>query len=127
PGPGGDVEDVAVEDVEHAQPDFAPHHLLLVGDHVHHLERAGVDQAQVQAEVNHEEARGRGALEVLGIQVAPGGGDAGRTDVEVERGDAARHIEVGAWHLARQDAAVFGRRVRGGGRLVGDKPVVGVF
>src|SRR5690606_30093453 len=43
PGPGRDVEDVAVEHVEHAQADFAAHHLLLVGDHVHHLEGAGVE------------------------------------------------------------------------------------
>src|SRR5581483_2121924 len=118
PFAGREVEGGVVPHLEEADADLMGDDLLLVGDDVHHLERAGVHQPQVEADVHHERRAAGLALEVMRVEAAAVELDAVRADVEVELGDAAGDVEVGAGHLAGQDAAVLGRHLAAGHGLV---------
>src|ERR1700722_17209612 len=95
----GDVVDVAVEEIEKADPDLTADDLLLIGDDVGHLQGAGVDQTQVQPDVHHIELAGDLGLEAGDGGVAALNVEARRTDVEVQLGDAADEIEIRSGHL----------------------------
>src|SRR5690606_26442461 len=125
-GPGGNVEDVAVQEVEHAGRHFAADDLLLIGDDIHDFEGGGLHQTKVDRDVHHEHLAGDQARAAVLFHFAAGDVEAARADVVVHLGDAADDVEVRARHLTRQDAAeggVLGRAVR---HVVADQLVVGV-
>src|SRR5690606_21858418 len=102
-GPGGNVEDVAVQEVEHAGRHFAADDLLLIGDDIHDFEGGGLHQTQVDRDVHHEHLAGDQARAAVLFHFAAGDVEAARADVVVHLGDAADHIEVRARHLTGQD------------------------
>ena len=100
------VEEVRAQEVEHAGRDLAADDLLLVGDHVDDLRGVGVDQPKVEADIHHIDVAAGSALDAVGGGAAAVGAGAFRADVEVQFGDAADEVVVGAGDRTRDDLAV---------------------
>ena len=123
----GNIEDVAVQDVEHAGLYFLADDLLLVGDDIDDFQSTCVDQTQVERHVHHQGAAIGHALEAGILGVASIGVHARRADIVVQFGNAADDEEVGAGDLTGHDLAVIRRTRRIGDGVIGDQLVVGVF
>lgn len=123
----GDIENVAVQHVEHAGLHFLADDLLLVGNDIDDLQGTGIDKAQIKRDVHHQGAAIGHALEAGVLGIAGIGVNARRADIVVQFGDAADDEEVGTGDLTGHDLAVISRTRRVGHGVVGDQLVIGVF
>ena len=100
------VEDVAVEEVEHPQADLPPDHLLLIGDQLHHLLGAGVHQPQIDGHVHHIGGGLQAALGIERVHRSARAVEAAGAEVGIELRDPADQIILRARDLPDGHVAV---------------------